>query len=124
MTDVFDTLLNSTCDVLIKGVGTADDYGQPVADLTRVVSGVACRLSTLKGGREWEAGKKYAENDYVVFMRPIKQDDAHQPFQLTARHWLKVYCQDGTNVLLNLKVVNDISGFGHHLEARGTEIVP
>lgn len=123
MTDVFDSLLNATCDVLEYGQGTADDYGQPDQTLTKLVTAVKCRPSMLKGGREWEAGKRFAENDWVIFLRPITVDDRGRSFALNAVHWLRVYCADGKVLLLNLKAVNDPSGVGHHLEARGTEII-
>lgn len=122
---LFDRMMNSTCDVYEKGQVSDDDSGQPNPDLTKLVTAWPCRLSILRGaGKEWETGKKYAENDYIVFMRPITVNDANAAFQLSPRHWLRVYNQDGTVTLVNLKAVNDPSGMGHHLECRGTEIVP
>lgn len=117
MSDPFDGLLNSIMDVLEKGVGVGDDYGQPSEDMVVVQSNIKCRLSTQKGGREFEKDKRYAENDYNVYLRPIAD------FNLSATHWLRVYTESGKIVLLNLKAVNDPSGLGHHLECQGTEIV-
>lgn len=125
---VFQQTLNLTCDVYEKGQGTVTDPGgQPLPGLTKLVTGVKCRKSTTKSGKEWEVGKKYAENDYVIYMMPITVDDLSRPFRLSARHWLKVYDTDGNVTTLNLKAVNDVNdpstGAAHHLEARGTEIV-
>lgn len=127
---VFDQLMNSTCDILEKGQTGSDSYGQPASGLTTLMTGQPCRISQLSGGREWEAKKRYALNEYLVFMRPPTSNGAGsyelngQLFPITARHWLRVYRQDGTEVLINLKVVNDPSGLGNHLECHGEEIIP
>ena len=122
---VFDDLLLHTCDVLEKGQSAPDSRsGQPTATLTKLVTAVACRLTTLKGGgREWEAKEKYALNDFIVFMRPVLTDDNNTAFQLSPRHWLRVYTPEATYTI-NLKSVNDPSGLGHHLECRGEQIIP
>lgn len=122
---VFDDLLLHTCDVLEKGQSAPDARsGQPTATLTKLVTGLACRLTTLKGGgREWEAKQKYALNDFMIFLRPVLKDDNNASFALSPRHWLRVYTPEAT-YLVNLKSVNDPSGLGHHLECRGEQIVP
>lgn len=125
MADVFDNLLNSTCDVQKKGAAAADAYNQPSQTLVTVVTGVKCRLTTMAGGHEYHTGKEYAVNRFRVFLRPILKDDLSAPFALNTHHWMLVHPVDGgADVLLNLEAVNDPSGLGHHIEAIGQQVIP
>lgn len=123
-TNVFDRLLNSTCDVQAKGSTPSDTYNQPSQTLSTVVTGVKCRITTMAGGHEYKTGKEYATNRFRVFLRPILLNDLGQAFALTTHHWLLVRPQSGGTILLNLEAVNDPSGLGHHLEAIGLQVIP
>lgn len=123
MTDVFDGLLNSTCDIKEKGHAAPDSYGQPSQALVTVVTGVKCRISR-KGGREWKVEKEFAKNNFDVYMRPPLLTDASAPFRLTEKHWLLLKPVSGeTPFLVNITNIGDPSGLGHHLELDVERIV-
>lgn len=125
MADVFDILLNSTCDIQKKGAATQDAYNQPSQALVTVVTAVKCRLTTMAGGHEYHMGKEYAVNLFRVFLRPVLKDDHGASFALNTHHWMLVHPVDGSaDVLLNLEAVNDPSGIGHHIEAIGQQVIP
>lgn len=121
MPDIFDTLLNSLCDILQKQQFDqgSDAYGQPAQDYRTKITAWPCRVSTMHGGQEYKIGKELAKNMFKVFMRPPTQDDSGVPFTLTTHHWLKV----GSNYL-NVIAVNDPSLLGHHLEVMCEQVIP
>lgn len=122
MPDDFDLLMISACNILEKvsyGSGADDVYGQPPQELRTKITAWPCRVSTMKGGREWKIGKEFSKNTFTVFMRPPTQDDSGVPFSLTPHNWIRV----GT-ALFNILGVNDPSLLGHHLEVAVEQVIP
>jgi hypothetical protein len=111
MTDVFDRLLISTCDIYRKGSGAADAYNIPDQTLTLLQAGVACRKSVTRGGREFKDGKSFSISRFVIFMRPNTN--------VTEHVWLKIG-SDYYNVL----GVNNPSGLDHHYEVDAELVTP
>ena len=110
MTDVFDSLLISSCDVYRKGAGSADAYGVEDQTLTLVQAGVACRFSQL-GGREFKKDKSFSIGKNKVFLRPNANVNEHS--------WLK-FNGDYYNVL----TVSNPSGMDHHYEVEVELVKP
>ena len=133
---VFDQLMNSTCQVLMKntyGSNQDDGYGQPPQGFTVLIASHPCRWTVLVQGREYKTGKEYATKMVRVFMRPPLLDDNNNPFMLTTHHWLLLNNDPDPNPqdpssydtsLLNVTSVNDPSKLGHHLEVEGIQVYP
>jgi hypothetical protein len=125
------SMMNATCLIQIKGQAGADSYGQPSPGLTTLVTGVPCRLGKQVGGKEFEAGQRFALADYTIFLPMITVGAGSPPawvaggtpFTLLEVHWLVVTCPDGKVVRVNIKRIHDPSGIGHHLEATGEVII-
>ncbi len=117
MPDIFDTLLNSTMDVLEKGHAASDIYNQQSQAFQTIRTGVACRISRKGFGKEETQEKLFATNSFVVFSRPVTTKDDTTPLVLTEHHWLLLHPADGSgDVLGNIIAINNPSQLGHHIE--------
>lgn len=107
-TDVFDTLLNTTADILTRDTSAGDSRGMSSPAFTVVAMGIPCRVAEGKGtprGKEERAKSKLAIAYREVFMRPWfldpSPDGAYIPNwvvsgttyntqPLTHDHWLRI----------------------------------
>lgn len=125
MSDIFDTLLNSTMDVLEKGHATDDIYRQQSQAFKTVITAVPCRISRKGFGKEETREKLFATNSLVVFARPVVLDDAANAFVLTEAHWLLLHPADGSpDMQVNIIAINDPSALGHHIEMLVKQVKP
>ena len=127
--DPFDVAMNATCNIYKKGAGTANPYNQQDQTLTKVLTAWPCRLSVegMGGGRgsKYMKGKEYAVRMLILFMRPPTKDDNQNPFTLNEHYWAIVTTPgDSTELKLNIETVQDPSGLGHHLEVKGSMVIP
>jgi hypothetical protein len=110
LADRFDSLLISTCSILIKGTDGVDVYNVEFQNLTPVATDVRCRVSSLTG-REWKQGKKVSVNTKKIFMRPFTG--------LTEHHWIQV-----GSVVYDILDIENPSLMDHHYEILVEEVKP
>ena len=107
-TDVFDALLNTTADILVRDTSSGDKRGMSSPAFTTVATGILCRVAEGKEvprGKEELARSKIAIAYREVFMRPWfldpSPDGSYIPFwvhsgttynkqPLTHDHWLLI----------------------------------
>lgn len=122
MTDVFDKLMNTTCQITHKvkydGPGV-DKYGHPDQTLINDIRAWPCRVSVKGAGNEYKIGKESAKSTHVVFMRPPTADDVGTPFKLTVHNYLILL--DST--ILNILSVNNPSLLDHHYEVQCEQVI-
>ena len=106
--DVFDTLLTTTADVLIRDTSAGDKRGMSSPSFTTIASAIACRVAE---GKEVPRGKEQLAQSKVgiayreVFMRPwyldpspdgsyfpywVKGGTTYNTQPLTHDHWLLI----------------------------------
>lgn len=108
--DQFDSLLNATCSILIKGSAGVDIYNVESQALSPVATDVRCCVSTLTG-KEWKQGKKVSVNTKKIYMRPFPG--------LTEHHWIQV-----GNVIYDITDIENPHLLDHHFEILVEEVKP
>lgn len=148
--DVFDTLLTATADILTRGTGSGDKRGISSPAFTTVASAIPCRVSVNHGvprGQEELAKSKLALAYRKVFLRPwfadAAPDGSYIPFwvyegttyntqPLTHDHWLLVPSQSvlnansqpATGVYYDIYEIDNPGNANHHLEAWCRVVIP
>lgn len=115
MSDVFDTLLNRTAQVLKRGVGAGNAYG--ISPQTFIPVGAPIPVAVwAQSGQEKLDGKKMALRTSTVFLRPWLDPDNNP---LTEHHWFLI---DGE--YYNIIFIDNPMKLDHHLEATCRIIKP
>lgn len=110
--DPFDKMLISTMTIKRRAAASSSaNYGQPTsATPTTVASGVACRLSTMSGSRDYRYDKKTITNQFKVFCRPTDVQE-HDFLEISG-------------VRYRVRNVSNPATLNHHYEIMCEELTP
>jgi hypothetical protein len=128
VTDIFDSILNSTISIWKKGgSGVIDGYGIESQAYTLLVEGVACRIDEMQG-KELESDVAFGIQTFTFFLRPIAVDVPAVP--LNIHHWLQINVKHGqflgdpdpNGTMYDIKNIKNM--YGHHLEVETKVLEP